>query len=399
MTKLMNAVQMFRETGTLLPISGGANPKGYNETADLILKTVDGVDIDTLYNEIVDSIGILNAQRSPLISRLTFPVTAAYEQVMPLNSSDFEEADEYGQPVGIRLGLPWNMGYDLRYYDLAERFTWRWLGRSTAAQVRALNNTALDADNRLVARTILNRIFDNTNTAVTLEATGTATTAYPFYNGDVTVLPAAPPSWKTYSFTTTHTHYGVSAGATVASADLNTMYEHIYHHGYTQGGTQVFLLVNRAQAATIRTFRVATGALYDFIPAAGSPAATFLGTMVGSFPTASAGAPNVFPGFIGTWGPIDIIEEDYMPSGYMLMFASGGKFAQTNPVGLREHENAGLRGLKLIPTFDRYPLRESFYHHALGAGIRHGAAGYVMKVTGGGGYTIPTITLGGQGGR
>lgn len=399
MKKLMNAIQMFRETGTILPISGGANPKGYNETADLILKTVDGVDIDTLYQEIIDSIGILNAQRSPLIQRLTFPVDSPFEQVMPLNSSDFEEADEYGQPVGIRLGRPWNMGYDLRYFDLAERFTWRWLARSTAAQVRALNNTALDADNRLVARTILNRIFDNTNAAVTLEATGTATTAYPFFNGDITALPAAPPDWKTYTFLTTHTHYGVSAGATVASADLDTMYEHIYHHGYAQGGTKFFLLVNRVQAKTIRTFRVATGSLYDFLPAIGDVQATFLGTLVGSLPGAPSGAPNVFPGFIGSWGPIDIIEEDYMPSGYMVMFASGGKFAQTNPVGLREHENPGLKGLKLIPTFDRYPLRESFYHHAVGAGIRHGAAGYVMKVTGSGGYTVPTIALGGQGGR
>jgi hypothetical protein len=82
----------------------------------------------------------------------------------------------------------------------------------------------------------------------------------------------------------------------------------------------------------------------------------------------------------------------------MVMFVSGGKFAGTNPVGLREHENAALRGLKLIPQFERYPLRESFYHHALGAGVRHPAAGVVMKITAGA-YDIPALEFQGPGGR
>jgi hypothetical protein len=248
-------------------------------------------------------------------------------------------------------------------------------------------------------KVMLTRIFDNTNTAVTLEGTGTVTTAYPFYNGDITVLPAVPPPWKTYSFANTHTHYGQSAGATVAAVDLVAMYEHIYHHGFAQGGTKFYLLANRAQTTTMRTFTRASGG-YDFIPAAGDAAATFLGTLVGALPTGSAGSPSVFPGFIGTWGPVDIIEEDYIPPGYMVMYASGGKFADTNPVGIREHDNAALRGLKLIPQFERYPLRESFYHHALGAGVRYGGAGYVMRVAASGGYIIPTLTgLQGQGGR
>lgn len=376
-----------------------ANGLGYNETADILIETIDGVPLDTLYQEFIDTLAILNAQRSPLISRLVFPVDKPFEQVMPIAGSEFEEATEFGQPQGIRLGGPWNMGYDLRYFDLAERFTFRFLGRAPASEIRALNNAALEADQRLVAKTILNRIFDNTNTAVTLEATGTATTAYPFYNGDITVLPAVPPSWKTHTFATTHTHYGVSAGATVASADLVTMYEHIYEHGFGQGDPEWILLCNRVQAKTIRTFRVANSDMYDFIPAQGTAASVFLGTLVGSLPGKDAGDPDVFPGFIGSWGPIDVIEEDYLPVGYMILFASGGKFAQTNPVGLREHDHPALRGLKIIPMFERYPLREAYYHHAVGAGIRYGGAGYVMKVTGSGGYTIPTITLQGQGGR
>jgi hypothetical protein len=373
-------------------------PLGYNETADILTRTIDGVPLEDLYNEIISTLGLLNSQRAPLIEWLTFPVAAPFEEVMPIVQEDFEEADEFGQPKGIRLGKPWNMGYDLKYFDLGIRYTFRFLGRATANQIRALNNTALDADQRLLMKTILDQLFTNANKSATLEVSGTVVTVYPFYNGDITTLPAVPPDWKSYSFANTHTHYLPSGGATVVSGDLDDMYEHIYHHGYTQGAT-CFLLVNREQAKTIRKFRVVSGDSYDFIPAAGSPDANFYGTFVGNFPNTPVGALSGFPGFIGSYGYINVIEEDYIPAKYMVLLASGGRFAERNPIGMREHENAALRGLKLIPMFERYPLRESFYHHALGTGIRHPGAGVVMKVTTGS-YDVPTISaIGGPGGR
>jgi hypothetical protein len=397
-----NPMDVYRATGLLPPIAGGAetvNPHGYNETADILQRTVDGVPLDDLYNEFNATLQLLNAQRAPLVERLTFPVTTPFEQVMPIVADEFEEADEYGQPKGIRLGQPWTMGYPLRYYDLGIRYTFRFLGRAPASQIRALHNSALEADQRLVMRTILTRLFDNTTTTATLEDTGTVVNVYPFYNGDVTALPVAPPDWKSFTHTTTHTHYVTSGGATVVSGDLDDMYDHIYHHGYTQGGTDIFLLCNRALGNVIRKFKVSAGDGYDFIPAANTPAATFLGTLVGSLPTSSGSAPNTFPGFLGDYGPIHVVIEDYIPTGYMVMLASGGKFADRNPIGLRDHENAALRGLKLIPEFERYPLREAFYHHPLGAGVRHGAAGVVMQVTASATYVIPSLVLGGPGGR
>jgi hypothetical protein len=387
-----DAMKLYRETGILLTIAGGA--KGYNETGDLLLETVDGVPLAQLYDEISASLNILNAQRSPLIQALTFPVTNPFEEIMPIISDEFEEADEFGQPKGIRLGSPWNMGYDLKYFDLGVRYTFRFLGRATANEIRALNNSALEADQRLVFKTMLTRIFDNTNWSATLESSGRAVTVYPFYNGTTTTLPAVPPAWKTYSHTNTHNHYLASGAATVTSGDLDEMYEHILHHGYHQGST-IYLLCNRAQTSTIRTFRATTDD-YDFLPAPSAPDANYRGDLTGSLP--GGNSLGMFPGFVGSYGPINIIEEDYIPSGYMFMFASGGAFADRNPVGIREHENAALRGLKLIPQFERYPLREAFYHHALGSGVRHPAAGVVMKVTTGS-YDIPTFSLQGQGGR
>lgn len=396
-----NAMKLYRETGILLSIGGGA--KGYNEVADLLTRTVDGVDQNELWDEFNETIDILNEQRGPLVERLTFQVTEPFEEVMPIVTEEFEEADEYAQPKGIRLGRPWNMGFPLKYHDLASRFTFRFLGRVPASQLRAINNTALEADQWLVYKTILTRVFDNRTFQATLEDTGTVVNTYPFFNGDQTALPAVPPTWKSYTHLNTHTHYLVSNGATVDSGDLDEMWLHIYHHGYTQAGASIILLVNRTQANTIRSFRVSTGSMYDFIPATvrdGVPVRFILdGQIIGGQPGDDSGLGGVFPGFIGTYGPITVVEEDLIPAGYMFMFASGGRFADRNPVGLREHPNAALRGLKLIPQFERYPLRESFYHHALGAGVRHMAAGVVMQVKASGSYEIPSLARGGPGGR
>lgn len=389
-----DAWKMYKATGIMLPIAGGAD--GYNETADVLTRTVDGVPFEQLYAEIVDALALINANRSPLIERLTFPVTSPFEEIMPITEEDFEEADEYAQPVGIRLGRPWNMGFDMRYYDLGIRYTFRFLGRARSGQIRALLATAVEADRRLIATKILQQLFQNTNKAATLEDTGTAVTVYPLYNGDVTALPVAPPAWKSYSHTTTHTHFLASGAATANSGDLDEMFDHIYHHGHVEGA-ELLLFVNRQEAKIIRKFKVPTDD-YDFIPAVGVPGSTFLGTMVGTLASPPSDGLATFPGFIGNYGPWSVIQEDYIPAGYMVGLASGGKYSIRNPIGLREHENEQLRGLKIIPQFERYPLRESFYHHALGTGVRYPGSGVVMKVTAST-YTVPSVSISGPGGR
>lgn len=371
--------------------------EGYGDTGDLLLKTLDGSDINTIWNEFSATLDVINRFRDPLIERLTFPVTEPFERVPQAVEADFEEAEEYGQPKGVRAEVPyWTMGYDLKYFDSGVRYTWRFLARATADQLRATHNAVLDADKRLVYKTVMDQLFINSVKSATLENTGTVVNVYPFYNGDVDTLPAAPPSWKSYSHTNTHTHYLASGGATVTAANLDTLELHIYHHGYMEGA-ELILLVNRQEFNTIRTFRVADGDSYDFIPAAGDFAATFLGSLVGRLPGAPAqGGLSTFPGFRGTYGPWSIIQEDMIPAAYMVALASGGERTQRNPIGLREHENSALRGLKLIPQFERYPLRESFYHHALGAGVRHRGAGAIMQITAGS-YAAPSIVYGGPG--
>lgn len=365
-----------------LELTGGDTTRGYNQEADLITETSDGFPLNQMWSEFQRTLNIWNTQRNQIVSLLTYTVTQNVEGVRYPLEQDFEEASEFGEPKGIRLGPSFKMGFDHKWYDLAIRYTWKFLLDADAAQLRALNNQALEADNRLMFTRVMRRIFNSTTNVATID--GDAVNVYPFYNGDTMV----PPKWKNTTHTTGHNHYLVSGGATVDSGDLDAMEDHLYHHGYTQNnGYTMILFVNRAQGSVIRTFRVADGDKYDFIPGSGFGGGVFIPSNGGI--VARPGTPNVNGlDVIGTYGPWSVVEEDYVPSGYMLGTVSGGADNIGNPVGIREHPT--LKGLRLVKGRDNdYPLMDSFYLHGMGTGIRHRGAGVVMQIKATGSYDIP----------
>ena len=367
--------------------SNGGYERGTNTEGDVLTQTIDGRDLNEVWREFQAALGAWNAGRSRLVSALTFNVAAPIEDVPQLAMDDFEEASEFGEPKGIRGGGFFSLGYDFKWYDIAARFTWKFLAEATAAQVEAVGNQVLEADNRLVFNKVLKSIFNNVNRVADIR--NTAVNVYPFYNADGTVTPP----FKNYTFNGTHTHYVTSGAATITSGDLDDMETMLVHHGYgRQNGSAMIMLMNRTELATVRSFRVATGASYDFIAGAGQPP-WLLPTITGGVVTPQGGGvPAQVNGLqvAGQYGPWSIVEEDYMPPGYIFGFATGGENSATNPVGIREHQNPALRGLRLVKgrTPD-YPLIDSFYNRGFGTGIRHRGAGAVMQITAAGAYTIP----------
>jgi len=299
-------------------------------------------------------------------------------------SEDFEEATEFGKPKSMRLGPTQTLGYGFKWYDLRLFYTWLFLAESSAQQIEALNASALESDIRLQFLKVFRAVFNNVNETATIN--GQAVNVYRFYNNDGTV----PPNYKTYTHLGTHDHYLSSGAATVDAGDLTAIEDHLFHHGYSMvNGYRLFLIVNRTEGKVIRTFKAGAGSpvsQYDFIPTSNTGGGVFLAN--GTF-VARPSLTGV-TGEIGTWGPFNVIEEDMLPAGYMFAFATGGDRNVGNPVGYREHENASLRGLKLIPG-DRngYPLVESFYQHGFGTGIRQRGGGVVMQITAGA-YAIPS---------
>ena len=366
---------------------GGAVPSGYNAAADLITQTIDGFDLNSIWNEFSATVALQNAQRQAIVDLLTFPVTDLIERVAQISSGAFEEASEYGEPRGLRpTGSYFNLGYDFKWYDLAARFTWKFLADAPRTQVEAINQMALEADNMLVFSKVMNAIFDNRNREANIN--DQIVPVYPLYNGDGTV----PPKYKSNTFTGSETHYLVSGAAVVDSGDLDTMYEKMRSKGYSmENGVRHILLVNHREGMTIRGFRVATGSTYDFIPSVGTPAqympidVTLFG---GSQP------PGNYAGLtaIGSYGPFLVVEDDLFPPTYMVAIGTGGRANLNNPVGIREHSNPQLRGLRLVKgATPDYPLIDSFYQRAFGTGIRQRGGAVVTQVKASGTYDIPVI--------
>jgi hypothetical protein len=365
----------------------GAVPSGFNAAADLITQTVDGFDLNSIWGEFQASIALQNAQRQAIVDLLTYPVTDLIERVAQISSGAFEEASEYGEPRGLRpTGSYFNLGYDFKWYDLAARFTWKFLADAPRSQVDAINAMALEADNSLVFSKVMNAIFDNRNREANIN--DQIVPVYPLYNGDGTV----PPKYKSNTFDGTETHYLVSGAATVTPGDLDDMYEKMRSKGYSmENGVKHVLLVNHREGMTIRGFRVATGATYDFIPAQGTPA-QYMPIDVQLF-----GGPQpagTYAGLvaIGSYGPWLVVEDDLFPSTYMVGLGTGGRANLNNPVGIREHTNTQLRGLRLVKgATPDYPLIDSFYQRGFGTGIRQRGGAVVMQVKASGTYDRPVL--------
>jgi hypothetical protein len=369
-----------------LGLFGGA--AGFSTEGDVITTAADGTDLNVLWTEFQQAVNYRNANRQRLIDFLTYRVTNPVEQVPQASEGgDFELASEFGVPKSIRPETEYfNLGFPFDWYDTANRFTWRFLAEASAEQLRAINAQVLEADNRLLFNDVLKTLFQSTNRTATINKN--PYTVYAFYNNDGTT----PPSVGATTFTNTHTHYFVSGAATVDPGDLEQLIDAIEEHGYTaSNGAELVIMANKIEGDTIRNFRsVVNGGTgrYDFVAATGQPSILIPVTQQ----TEGGRAPATLRGMnvIGTYGPAIIIQEDYIPAKYLVAFATGGTASLTNPVGLREHANPQLRGLRLVKgRSNDYPLQDAIYQRGFGTGIRQRGAGAVTQIKAAGSYAPP----------
>ena len=311
---------------------------------------------------------------------------------MQIGETTFEEATELGVPRGAGLPIEvFQMGYDLRHYDKRNAFSWMFLADADARQVEAIHEAVLWADKRLVFRKIMEALFDNRTRRANIR--NQAYNVYPLYNGEG----VAPPRFKNNTFDETHSHYMISNNSVVDSSDLEDLMEQIAEHGYSpQAGTSFLMLANKSETDAIRQFRrgvinnngVTAG--YDFIPAPTQPAMILPNAegLLGYQPAPMFGNMAV----IGSYGFWNIVEEDYIPSGYLLGIGYGGRFALSNPVGLRQHSNPAMQGLRIIAgNYQRYPLIDGFYARSFGSGIRQRGGAAIMQIKASGSYECPAI--------
>jgi hypothetical protein len=358
--------------------------RGYSNAGDIVARTVDGFDLEEMFREFQETLAIVNEEREAVSNFLSFRTVRSADGVAQTVDDDgFELASEFGEPKSIAARPDIiTMGYTRADWDLATRFTARYLRDATAAEIQSVHSRAIAADNKLVHTAILARLLNPTP-----GENEDGKTVYGLWNGTDSMI---PPRYAFRTFTSNHTHYLTTGSANADGADLDALIATITEHGYgTAAGSQLVLFLNHDELPQVEAIRAgASGATRDYIPGVGADAYLTDQTLVGSRAPEAIGKLRV----AGAYGPVWVVPTDFMPPDYLLAVATDGPNSSLNPVGFRQHPNPAHQGLRLLPGNQReYPLSESFYTRCFGVGVRHRGAAAVMQITTNSSYTPPTL--------
>lgn len=372
--------------------------QGYNASGDILQRTRDGQDLNAIWDAYQRSLAEFNATRQPLIDLLSFTTTTVIEDIVQPGTERFEKASEFGIPKSLRPNLtPTARAYPFEWFDSRHAYTFQFLaggpGHSAGAtqrQLDAIMDQMLEADNFLQYDLVMKALFNNANRQTLIDGTTYNVTA--LYNGDGMYIP--PYRGATFN-PATHTHYTFSGQASQTAFDAQDHLDLaalVEEHGYNRAsGYNIVFLMNPIDAnAGIVRFRrgvtldlgaaVDVESLYDFIPAGGANMTMMLPpgyTLVGGLPGNSFAGLDV----AGSWGPYLVVTDRQIPQGYMVAFAVRGSSVQTNVVGIREHENAALRGLVLLPgNRQNYPLIDSYFVRGMGTAVGPRGAAAIMQL-------------------
>jgi hypothetical protein len=377
--------------------------KGYSARGDILTRTRDGQDLNAVWNQFNELLDTFNDARQPMIDLLSSNVSGIIDEVGVPGTERFELATEFGIPQSIRPApAVTSRAYPFEWYDLRQGYTWRFLTKATSAQLDAVMQMALEAENALVFEQVTKSLFNSANRTATVDGISTPFTVVALYNADGTV----PPPYKGQVFNGSHTHY-LSSGANVGQVafdpqDFLDLAGTIEHHGFTRAqGYNIIFLLNPADAAAsvvkyVRNQAFVSGgaatvvSLYDFIPTTGSNQSLLLPpgyTLTGGLNQNSFAGLDV----VGSWGPYLFLQDYSIPAGYAVAAATAGQSSQLNIIGIREDEDPSLQGLILKPgNNNNYPLIDSYFIRGLGAGVRQRGAAAIMKLdNSGGAYTVP----------
>ncbi|WP_234791263.1 hypothetical protein [Mycolicibacterium fortuitum] len=373
------------------PIFGSEIAGGVHTQGDVLVdKTADGVPLNQLWDTLADLLSAWRAKQDALLTLLTFDTTDVAEAVpQSLSHFQFEEASEFGEPKAGQGGDSLILGYGFKDYDLATRYTWKYLRDATARQVQHDMNASLEADQRLRTGKVLGRLFSPTQ-----RTTPEGNPEFGLWNGTDGI---APIEYLGKTFASNHTHYLVSGDATLDSADVEDSIKLITEHGYgTTQGNRILVFASQNLCDQMASWRKGeesrTGgpvAKFDFVPSADAPAYLSSEFIVGNTPPSEYNNLRV----MGSYGHALIVPHIQIPDGYLLTVATSGANSPQNVVGVRHHINPAYQGLRQIPGKGVYPLVDMFFQRSFGVGVRHRGAAVVTQIKASGSYEAPTIAI------
>lgn len=340
--------------------------------------TVDGQPVNEIWANMQAMLAAFNASNDQIVSLLSFETDVANEKIgVPINPG-FQKATEFGRPSKIRMAMI-ARGFPYEHFDLGDGYTQEYIDLATGAQLLAVQATILNAWTTLEREVVMEAVYGPAN-----YTDQDGINVKRLYNADGEV----PPQIKRWTHDGTHTHYLFNGtGTGFVQGDLDTMGEHLVHHGFREFGDATFILfVNRADLPGVKAFA-------NFIPAEGAEQPQNLaasGIIRGLQRTGGTSGLQV-EGYCNDW---TIVQANDFPAGYLFGMVSGGPMDLRNVVGKRVHPNPSVRGLRLIEgPRQNYPLYDSVYDGYFGAGVAQRGAAVIMQDHASA-YSSPTFNTG-----
>lgn len=280
-----------------------------------------------------------------------------------VGGGELQPSDEYGRPLATRPAGYFDVAYPL--YQFGDRKGWTdiYLAKVTGDRISRELDDAILKDRTTMLKMLLRTLLDKTNGTYVDPDKGSLTIRR-LANNDGALT---PPEHNGNTFASTHTHYVATNNATLATAHLQTMYDHLAEHGLNG---DVILEVADQEVPLIQALTGFVAASDPRIDAPTGTSATVRGDRA-----------------IGRIKNMEVRNMGWMPDGYMFAYDA----AADPPVAVRQDPEGELQGFRLVRTEERYPLRNAFFRRRAGMGVRNRLNGVVTQIVASTTYTTPTI--------
>jgi hypothetical protein len=160
-------------------------------------------------------------------------------------------------------------------YDVRNAYTYRYLKTATVENVRAMTNSILAGDDRLINGLVMNRLFNNKQ-----EHNIEGFTCYGLWTGDDGM---DPPPYLGTQFPEDTNHYIASEAAVIDSEDVEALIRLVKSKGFgtPESGQTLLLLANLQESESVQGWRAGKesrpggpSCKFDYVPSVAAPRTT-----------------------------------------------------------------------------------------------------------------------------
>lgn len=306
-----------------------------------------------------------------IVSDFAEPTTQKVEAAGGSLDGEMEESDEFTRARTQKVGAPEQVGFPLRNFQMAIGWTRQTLDEITPRELAVQVQSVEGAHIRALTRDLRSALFNPVNYTFTpyVGRDKTPVNVKALRNGDGSVPPMGP---NLETFDGTHSHY--MAGA-LSEAQLSALIGNVAEHG-TNSNVRVY--INRAQEAGVK-------ALGGFVPYVDG---RVLPALSQAFGMTALDTGRVDNRAIGLYDGAEIWVKPWVFPNYQVAVNVA---AQSKPLKMREPENAGQRGLRVVAELETFPLYAEYMEARFGFGASNRDAAAVNYSGGGSTYVAPSF--------